>query len=138
MRASTDQVRDLTHDVVDGARRRASGAVVHGADRVVTTLDGAASTIGDGVDRLTERAPTLSLAARPRSDATGCGPCSSPSVVLVVIVAAARKLLGDEPRGHRRPGARRRRPPASSNGDGSKTAESDDAEPLEDANVGDG
>ncbi len=140
MRASTDQVRDLTHDVVDGARRRASGAVVHGADRVVTTLDGAASTIGEGVDRLTERAPTLSLAARPPKRRHRVRTVLIASVVLVVILAVARKLLGDEPQevtsgpATDDAGAKKK---ASSNGDGPKTDEADDAEPLEDANVGD-
>ena len=97
MRASTDQVRDLTHDVVDGARRRASGAVSHGADRVVTTLDGAASTIGDGVDRLAERAPMLSVAAPRPKRRHRVRTVLIASVVLVVILAVARKLLSDEP-----------------------------------------
>jgi len=138
MRAPTDQVRDLTHDVVDGARRRASGAVSHGADRVVTTLDGAASTIGDGVDRLAERAPTLTLAAQRPRRRHRVRTVLIASVVLVVILAVARKLLGDEPQqvtAQPAPTPDGDTEPASSNGSGSAGEDSDDARSLEEANV---
>ena len=95
--------------------------------------------IGDGVDRLAERAPTLSLAAQRPKRRHRVRTVLIASVVLVMILAVARKLLGDEPQevtaGPAPDDAAKRAP---SNGDGSKADDSDDAEPLEDANVGEG
>jgi hypothetical protein len=99
MRASTDQVRDLTLDVVDGARRRAAGAVTHGAEQVVSTLDGAVSTVGGGVDRLAERAPSVSLAVERPARRHRARIVLIGVAVLVTVLAVARKLLGDRAAG---------------------------------------
>jgi hypothetical protein len=109
MHASTDQIRDLTHDAVE---------------------------------RLTERAPSLAVAVQRPKRRHRVRVVLLASVVLVVILAVARKLLGHEPQeatagpaaddSHDDDAAER----ASSNGDGPNAEEPDDAEPLQDANVG--
>jgi hypothetical protein len=142
MRASTDQVRDLTLDVVDGARKRASDVVTHGAERVASTFDGAAATLGDGVERIVERVPSVGVAVQQPRRTHRLRTVLLVSVVLVVVVAVARKLRGNA---GEEMAARPSRPDddsSRSNGDRPAAEKADDgsdeAEPIEDANVADG
>lgn len=138
MRASTDQVRDLTIDVVDGARKRASGAVTHGAERVASTFDGAASTIGDGVERLVERVPSVGVAVKPPRRTHRLRNLLVLTVLLVVGAAVARKVLGSAEETASEPAKPGTGDRTRDNGQEAGSGDTDDAEPLEDANVADG
>lgn len=136
MHTSTDQVRDLTLDAVDGARKRASGVVTHGAERVASAFDDAATTIGDGVERLSERVPSVGVAVDRPGRRHWLRTVLVVSTLLVAALLVARKVLGNgaeetasEPS---RPGTDGRSPEEG------RDAEADDEEPLEDANVTDG
>ena len=61
MRASTEQLRDSTLDAVDAARGHVSELVTTGADRLAASLDQGASSIGGGIDRVIESAPTITF-----------------------------------------------------------------------------
>jgi hypothetical protein len=134
MRASTDQVRDLTLDVVDGARKRASGVVSQGAERVASTFDGAASTLGDGVERLADRVPTVAVSARRPRQTHRLRTVLVVTALLVVVVAVARKVLGGTA-GETAPG------PARAKDEARAPQEDDDEverDPLGEANVAEG
>jgi len=141
MRASTDQVRDLTLDVVDGARKRASEVVTHGADRVASTFDGAASTIGDGVERLAERVPVVGVKVEPHKTHR-LRTLLLLVAAVAVIAAVARKLTAspaEERSSSASPSDNGDRAARDKDGASEKDADtaSDDSEPLDDANVAD-
>ena len=94
MRASTDQVRTATTDAVEAARKNAAGLVSTGADLVTHTLDKGASALEGGIERVSDRAPSLSIGVsraprrhRIRSLLIGVA-------VLAVLLVIARKLFG--------------------------------------------
>jgi len=93
MRASTDQVLTATTDAVEAARRNAAGLVSTGADLVSSTLDKGASAIEGGISTVTEKAPTLSLAANRQPRRHRVRTALIGLVVVVVIMAVAKKLL---------------------------------------------
>ena len=61
MRASTEQLRDSTLEAVDAARGHVSELVTAGADRLAASIDQGASSIGGGIDRVIESAPTITF-----------------------------------------------------------------------------
>jgi hypothetical protein len=83
MRASTEQLRGSTLDAVDAARGHVSELVTAGADRLAASIDQGASSIGGGIDRVIESAPTITFeVARDRHPWT-----RRLFVALVVLVA---------------------------------------------------
>jgi hypothetical protein len=59
MRASKEQLRDSTLDAVDAARGHVSELVTAGADLLAASIDQGTSTIGGGIDRVIDSAPTI-------------------------------------------------------------------------------
>jgi len=65
MRASTDQLRDLTLEAVDVAQHHVSELVNSGAERLSASVSQGAASLGDSIGRVTDAAPTVSLEVAP-------------------------------------------------------------------------
>jgi hypothetical protein len=62
MRASTEKALDVTHDLIDATRDRASELTSAGAQQISITLEKGAASLEGAVDRL----PGVELVVRPR------------------------------------------------------------------------
>src|SRR3954465_1994217 len=92
MRASTGQVRHATIDAVDAARQRAGGLVGTGAEVVGQTIDRGASVVEGGIERVAEKAPSVSFG---RAEPPPTHRLRTPLIslaVMAVVVAVVRRL----------------------------------------------
>jgi hypothetical protein len=66
MRASVDQIRDITLDAIEGARDQASGLIDAGAGRLTSGIDAKADRLASGIDLFVEKTPVIAVEVAKR------------------------------------------------------------------------
>lgn len=92
MRASSDQVRTATIDLVDATRGHAVEVVTSGADLLAASIEKGAAILEDGIERVVESGPAISIEVAARRRRSGWRTATVALVVLVVGLVVLRKV----------------------------------------------